>query len=839
MRPGALALVSCSMVLAMAAPASAADLGLVVLGVPGGAPRGSFEMAVEPGATETAIPIYVRQADGKAVAKLRLAADIVGATVELKPDSGAAGAEVDLAGNGFLRYTLTAKDVKKRTVKGKIIATAGKDAQTLADLTVTRPPNAQTLAIDGAGDDGIARTSDTPDVRLALGIVSMQRDDVDDLRVAVGPFASETTVEVRPEVQIDGRPLDATKRYKIEGNTVLPLDISVRLDAGGVHKSMICLTYGGQTSVVPVQITRDRVAPTVVFDEVLEQRHSLSPFKATDITLNVPVTENGGRTVELQRPSLTLKRVDGDATELARYDRYTVDERDAGATTLTPGQSHVLKVTIFGLKGAGEYSALLRFRGAGGDPKDVSTKLWIRVPWQLALLVLAAAVCAGEIVRRLRTERLVSMRAQTELALVNDQLERASRDTDATAEEQPVLQVLRDWIAELYNRVGRKPDADIAAERTELDTKVALVSRWLAAARDARNAGWPGDSRVKLRTVGEFLTTRGAADAIAPRAALQEVEALLSAGPDLKTALEELDRAVRGWLPESRALPAEKKAVTDALSEAKAKLARGLVAEAEEAYDVAAAKLAEAAAAELLALVTATSPPPGVAPPAWAALREELQAASAEVASADRPNAAVAIFRKAHARYLAVVSKGLQSEVRSRHEAAALAQERGDEAARPDDFKPALDSLDAAVQKATDERDLAGARADYESARTKIDTLRRAGKMGAASRAPEMAAAIPEIPTRAAEAGPRPAVLIPTGAAADARRRTVETLLALFAALVAAASGLVLLYFPDPAWGSVEDFFVAALWGAGVHTVANATFQSVPTVLGKLGTGTP
>jgi len=751
------------------ASASAADLGLQLSLAPGGEQRSSVELALEPGATQTSIPVYVRKADGGELEGLRLSADISGATVEITPDGGAAGATAKLEKDGLLRFTVLAKDVAHQQVSGKLIASAGANFQTLADLNVTRPPAAQALAIEGAGDDGIERTSDVALVRLALTIVSKQRDDISDLRVAVTPFTAETQDQVHPDVQMNGRANEAGTVATIGGNAAVPLDISANLESGGIWISAIRLTYGGQTTVVPIKVTRNRAALTVAFDEVPEVHGGVAIGGARDIVFRVPVTETGGRTVDLQRPVLILKRVDGASSEQARYDRFTFDGRSDGSSRLTPGQSKMVDLKVFGVEGAGEYSATLRFRGAGGQPQDVATKAWLRVDWWWALLVLGAAVIAGEVVRRLRTERLVSVRTQTELALLNDQLEQAARNAEATDEDLPVLQSLRAFISELYGRVGRRPSDDVAADRTELEVKLRILGRWLAARRDARKAGWPGDSRAELDLVGEFLRTRGDSDPKESSARLQKVEALLRAGPDVEEALTVLDQASREWLPGSQATDAEKNAVTTAIAEARAKLRDGNVAEAEKAYDEAAAKLAAVAASELLALITTTEVPPE-AEQEWDRLRAELTDASTKVANAASPKDAVAAYRSAYARYLQVLAEGLRKQVQSRHEELKTEARRG---ATHDlaDIAETERLCERAKQKADGGMDLAGARADYEAARSKVDALKQAGRMGPETKAPALSA--PEIPTRGS-VGAQPSILIPTGAVADRRRKRLE-----------------------------------------------------------------
>jgi hypothetical protein len=65
----------------------------------------------------------------------------------------------------------------------------------------------------------------------------------------------------------------------------------------------------------------------------------------------------------------------------------------------------------------------------------------------------------------------------------------------------------------------------------------------------------------------------------------------------------------------------------------------------------------------------------------------------------------------------------------------------------------------------------------------------------------------------------------------------VTFLLLLFASAIAAASGLLALYFPDYAWGDWQDLVVAVLWGLGVYAVTGAAYRGAPAVLERIGVG--
>src|SRR4051794_15771258 len=120
----------------------AQDLGLVVSATPGGPPESEVVVGLRPGATQGIGYFYLRQQAGAKAESLKLVATIDGATVDIVPDGGTAGAAVTLDADATLRYTVQASAVATTKVTGAITALAGGKAEQLATLTITRPPGA-------------------------------------------------------------------------------------------------------------------------------------------------------------------------------------------------------------------------------------------------------------------------------------------------------------------------------------------------------------------------------------------------------------------------------------------------------------------------------------------------------------------------------------------------------------------------------------------------------------------------------------------------------------------------------------------------------------------------
>ena len=103
------------------------------------------------------------------------------------------------------------------------------------------------------------------------------------------------------------------------------------------------------------------------------------------------------------------------------------------------------------------------------------------------------------------------------------------------------------------------------------------------------------------------------------------------------------------------------------------------------------------------------------------------------------------------------------------------------------------------------------------------------GKTPAAdSDAPNSGAVLPDsiIMEAVASLWPLPLGRDVTLAQVTRRMRWSSIGFAFFLLLIAIASGLQLLYFPNPAFGCA-DLIVAFLWGAGLHAIAGQTFQGL------------
>jgi hypothetical protein len=46
-------------------------------------------------------------------------------------------------------------------------------------------------------------------------------------------------------------------------------------------------------------------------------------------------------------------------------------------------------------------------------------------------------------------------------------------------------------------------------------------------------------------------------------------------------------------------------------------------------------------------------------------------------------------------------------------------------------------------------------------------------------------------------------------------------------AIIAALSGVHILWAPDSTWGGWDDWFVALLWGLGVHVIGDSAFEGI------------
>jgi hypothetical protein len=823
--------------LALAAPAPAATVAdLQLLTSTDGAPQAQLELAVRPGSESVDRVVFLKTADGSKLEDVQLEGIVEGKPLAITPVGGQAGAKFTIEQDGLVAVRVSAADPKPGT--GELIASAGGRARKLADIEVKRNLKA-VLSVVGAGEEGLKVATTASLFKRDIDIVSAARRPVTDLRIRVAPFTGAQSQQAVPTVTVGEKnePLDPNKDYSVGDLGSLQLHVQAELTANGDHTSSIVLAYGDERTVIPLVVTRTRVALNLNLDT--------PDADATDIwgqngsaEFDLVLRENEGRTLLLPTPIVTVKRTDGDRVRTVAPDKVTIDGKAPGPIPLDPDQPTKLRVKVDGLPGPGLYTARIEFGGGQGAPTHVDATAHVRRQWLWALLLILASVFLSDLVRRRwRTTRL-RLVAQRELADLSEDLERIVAATGTTEDEERYVQELRSQLWDAFSELDLKPDKDVTSTVTAVRGKLRLVARWLAVSAAAHRAGAPEALKQRLRGVGATLAGTGAEVGDSEKT-LTEVADALALGADLGPRIRALRASFQEWRG-SRGddeVPAAAADVDKKLTEARDALDMSDPVKAKDAYQAAWAGWRTAVADELQKLAAGDAPT-GVDAGEWSKLGESIATSVGTIQNAETPEEGLAAYRAAYGRYLAVVANGLRTEVEKR------AKADGADTAALEPISAGLTATTVALER----DDLASAYGSYSEAAAAFKELPApaAGpsRMGGAPlrmAAGDKTTALPGAPAsqpEGFEGGPIsvPNVMMwPSTQSLTKRLEKVELLITIVVAGLAGLIGLLVLWEPNSTWGDLADIGLAILWGFGLHQVTNAAIPAGATFSGIEG----
>jgi hypothetical protein len=827
--------------LAVAAPAAhgARRLDLEVLNA-SLRPVETLEVAIPPGATSTMVRFYLRQRGRprEEIEGVALVTDRVRGLTLAAEGANAKGRFEVPASPGLVSVTATfdgaTAPVAQRGWLMARQATTGV-VRRLVPVTTSRSVK-DALAIEGAGNEGFALTRSVSTFEQNFDIVLTGTDEVDDLRLAVDPFHDDRRGRVVPEVRVGGAPLEPAKRYAIRKDAPLELKVTASLPAKGKHMSRIVMRYGGQRVVVPLTVTRKKAAASIDVAEVPSSRVELGAReKRGRAEFKLRVRETDGRDTQLDAPEMVLLRKDGSSSLKTTDHGFTIDTAAPAPVLIPAGETRTLTAGLADLE-PGEYTAQVALPGGEGAPKQVNATILVRRSIWIAALLLLIGVLLSILARDLWVRRRDEIRARQTVALVAGELDRILLVSPPTVAEGKVVDAIRDKLVTIdetfVNNPAddvKNPAADVKAELTEIRARLPVLSRYLKLAGAAREAGVYDEVRADLETAEDYLQYESAS-ADEADTALDKVGTYLRQAPKLKAAIDELASALEAWRGEHPGGPVPKgDEIGKKVVDARAALLREDLATAATLHDEGWGLLATATADELRDLVSSADPPPGLDAAAWQDLANFVRAAVGDIGALP-PMQAVSRYRATYREYLHRITAGMRGRVSDKLKAAQTAGNQDVVAAMEE-----LRGLLVGVEDHLAGDRLAPASQAYEQARQKWMEKKAAGMLMSASGAPENDAApagssavpqpvdagrVPEGLTEATSSLPKSADL--------ARQlRDIETLVTLVAAVAAVGSGLVLLYYAEPVWGTVKDMVVAVLWGLGLHQAGVAAFPGV------------
>lgn len=689
--------------------------------------------------------------------------------------------------------------------------------------------SALTLSLSPAGTP-VTFTRKEEDVVIAFTVSSSGSAEIAGVRLQATPFVDD---QGRPAEEmrllVDGKPPDPQKGFAVPAFGRVPVRIEAKLlRPGGTYTAHLILSQGGK-ALAPVALTVQRPAAAVTLRDIPSMR-------AQGGSVSIPLTlqETSGQTVEVKVPEVVgLTRDTGESLKLGATAGWSVLESSSSKTPLKQPFRlqglRTLDIRIDGLKGPGKYEGTVVVP-YGEQTAEKALTVYVRSPWWLALILIAAGVIISWLLRRYLTEERPRLVERRRGELILEELDGSLPPGDLEAREQALVVSLRGQIGRNLHRLEAGADlAEVKAALLLLETKASVVAPWILLGRQVRKLEPPelrAKPEEKLEGVERALLDPGANAEIltAAKKTLQnlpgEIEALVR--EYLKARLDSLEAQVRATAEAASTsvatlLPIQ---LTPPLDRARTALAAGRLQETARALDEAWKAYAWILAGEIERAL-AGARPAVLAEDEWKDLRERANAALAPARQPDAdPERAVAAVRIAQSIYL----EGLGTPLMRRIEKQLRAIPEKDEAQKT--FREELTRIRTDLQQgltwmAEGKLDKAG----RQIAKVNKDLLAvlqaRGIQLGDAKLLQDawVPAPTPGFLDRLRfSLEGLPAADLRAGApSADERIRTGDLWANIAVIAIASALGLPALWWPDPSWGGFQDSLTAALWGLGLH----------------------
>ena len=857
--------------------ARADNLGIEMAAVSNGPVVPVVNLVVGEGATTASTSIVLRQPGDQPLPNVALFATVAGKSVGFKAAGSAPGAAFTIpAKGGEVPVTLTADGVTETSGvddMATLIVTSANRPQPLGMIHLIKAAT-PIITLDGAVDSKITlpATSDTNFVwqfRIRSSAAAPTP-----VVIVVSPLQVPDGGQVSPTVSIAGATYDMATPVPVPAKGALAFTISATLTTSGTYTGSITVSVangsgGGSPLVTQLSVARQRVAPTITIDDIHPVRVTRTfctgwpRCRPTTVVFNVSVRETGGQRVVVHAPDLAvLLRKDGaNEFQIPSPDvTVMVDGKAVTEVELVPDASLHFTVAVANVRGAGEYTATLRFTASQRSDSDKTVSIFVRESLWLAVLLIAVAAVLSAIIRWYRTVAHVHLITQQQVVELMSGCAMVVRAAEPNAPpRQEVARAVWARLQTLLARAGGRggaavTDDDVAQERR----RVELLGHWLATWRVVERTGDTAHF-TELGQVDAALRADALnADVEAARdAQLNAIDAALSGGQAVVASIgalgTDLDSKIAS-LPVNHPRRADLVAWRRELTAAAA-TAGGNVSGAAATLGTVSTRWTDYLIDQLEGQVGAVAPPLGLKAGQWVALQARVWAEMAAARQSSDLNQKQGHYQTGATILVQGLASGLQHRMNSKAlvvEARLNQMAAGAERQQAETLVTSLNDLvnqaraagDLATRNKLREAQVAydGVLAGYQALAPLLQAQGQqlAGGGGAAGAAAEQIVASP------APGGPSPvssvAVQSPTLPPAPSKwRRRIQMYIGdvsvtIVVLGVAVLLGIKLLYDPAPAWGTWQDQVTALLWGFGLHQVGTGgAFQGLAKLQSTIG----
>lgn len=750
---------------------------------PSGPAVDELVLTVPAGEQAGTVDFFVRQSGDTPLEGVTASTAGEGVEVVVSPASGAGAFTVPAAG-GVVPLTARVEDLTQPVdsrVQVFVLTSAGQP-MTLGTLRVVRE-DAPKLTLVGSSSDGLSFEQDREAFSRQLRLRS---DSAADVRAVVTfeRLQDDSSRQVPLQVELDGQPLASGDVVEVAARRSRLLTLRAELPRASTYRADLAFAYGSASATlleVPVTITRTATTQTLVADDVEPARVTRGPCLlpwscAATLQTSVSFRETGGQQTGFDQLDVRGVVLEEDGQSLqVRHGQPTLtlspDDAAVTAVPVPPRGSVVVEATVPGVHRAGTYEIDLRGSTLGADPVDVTVKVLVRD----SIVVAAALILLGSVLSALLRWWIGGARDHLGARVRVDALRTRHGEVTGRWDPSGTPRAVADGVGRMIARLAvearlRGADPAVTTAVTDLQVRVELLDQWLDAADAAYQSGTPPNEPVETEL-------RKASDVLLRREALDD----------------------------------DARAVFDtALEQARALLDSSVAQHREQ---------------ELGRILGQAEPPLFFTDQQeWDQWREQRQ--HTLVAAQGGPNARLATVDRVYGTVVADLTRRLTEYLRDQE---VIAVHRG-----RNELSRELRDLVGRGQAA--QAEIAAGRTDaavttYEQLLTDYEPVRRElDAAGLSMSGPGQAGPMQLQP------GPEPAQFTPTPAASDpantpARRKAIlwlgDSSAGVIVALVTVLLGLLVLYLPDPAWGSDMDWLTAFLWGLGLYQVGGAASQGL------------
>jgi len=342
-----------------------------------------------------------------------------------------------------------------------------------------------------------------PDLEIPLTIANRGTAKVENISVHLTPFqGSGRTAEPS---------LDPSAPFALDKHAETTVKIKVKLPAAAVYRAQLRID-AGDTSPFEGTIDVERKfakAPLVIASTPAKVETALC---AVDESFDVNVRTTGD-TVTLAAPTLlgVTRKESAKSTVAAQPPSVTL-KADKNPFQVN-ADNKTLQLTLTGLRHAGLYEAKVRLGGDGYDDTVVPLTVYVREPWWIALILIAAGVLLSFFIRSytsvLRPRLLNERRVATLFNELSEHATLAGNDAGALS----MVQNVRRALTVRYNELASLGQLTAADSFDVYDAKVALLPRWITLRKrvaDLKPDTLRAPFEARLVTAAQTLANDGA-----------------------------------------------------------------------------------------------------------------------------------------------------------------------------------------------------------------------------------------------------------------------------------------------------------------------------------------